>query len=88
MNELNEPPELPETSTFQFKEDQQLKLYELLGRLIGEGAAQLFRDACYLIGLDDQFLPSHKTYLVGHLLRELEGSIFDVIKPLAEEHLV
>ncbi|MFA5687738.1 MAG: hypothetical protein WC959_01090 [Kiritimatiellales bacterium] len=86
MNEKISSAKESENSSFRFRRDEDIEFYELLKKLIGTGTAQLFRDACYLINLDDEVFPEHKIYLIGHLLRELDSSIFGIIKPIAKEN--
>lgn len=52
----------------------------LLADLIGDGPAALFRDACILVRMSPR-LPSTR-HLVGHLAREVEGNLEQI---LAEE---
>ena len=40
-------------------------------KLIGDGPAALFRDACRLVGNPGEFTTA--THLIGHLLREVVG---------------
>lgn len=82
MDEDNKFSNQSSVESFVFRRDEDLKLYTLLVDLIGDGSAKLFRDACYILELDDGLLPSHKVHLVAHLLRELESSVLGIIKPL------
>jgi len=52
-----------------------------LQRLIGEGAAALFRDACRLA--DDGFGLESQATLVWHCAREIESAIRKALKPVA-----
>jgi hypothetical protein len=52
-----------------------------LQRLIGEGAAALFRDACRLA--DDGFGLESQATLVWHCAREIESAIRTALKPVA-----
>jgi hypothetical protein len=82
MSDQNPPPESEKSSDFVFKNEESRELYERVQRVIGFGVAQLFMDACILLEPENCETLSHKQYLIGHLLREMEGSIFDVIKPV------
>jgi hypothetical protein len=82
MSDKNPPPEPEKSSGFVFKNEEARELYERVERVIGFGVAQLFKDACILLEPENCETLSHKQYLIGHLLREMEGSIFDVIKPV------
>lgn len=59
---------------------QHERVYDLLRRLIGEGAANFFADACDIA----QTAPPYRsaTHIVGHLLRETEGQVLDVLTRL------
>lgn len=50
-----------------------------LGRLIGDGPAAFFRDACVLVALEPS-LPT-TTHLVAHLLREVESGVRKALEP-------
>ena len=54
-----------------------------LRKLVGPGAADFFRDACALMDDPHRFLST--SHLVGHLIREIESSLRDVLQPLAKE---
>lgn len=70
---------------FTFANSQQESIF--LGLLqIGLGPAGFFRDACYLMSLEGP-LPITTTHLVAHLLREVNGSLVDVIAPLGDSSL-
>ncbi len=53
-----------------------------LRKLVGPGAADFFLDACAL--MDEPFSFLSTSHLVGHLMREIEGSLRDVLRPLAQ----
>ena len=53
-----------------------------LRKLVGPGAADFFRDACAL--MDDPLRFSSTSHLVGHLMRETESALRDVLQPLAQ----
>ena len=69
--------ELPE-QPYSFRDQRQERIYRLL-RLIGDGPAAFFRDACKFM---DSPLDFHSTtHLIGHLMREVEGALRDVLAP-------
>lgn len=70
---------------FTFANSQQESIFLSL-LTIGPGPAGFFRDACYLMSLDSP-LPVTTTHLVAHLLREVNGSLVDVIAPLGDTTL-
>ena len=53
-----------------------------LRKLVGPGAADFFLDACAL--MDDPLRFLSTSHLVGHLVREIEGSLRAVLTPLAQ----
>jgi hypothetical protein len=61
---------------------RQLRIYRLLRRLVSDGAAEFFRDACGLLAED----PPRPTavHLVAHALREVEGALRSVLEPTAK----
>ena len=54
-----------------------------LSKLVGQGGADFYKDACAL--MDDPIRFSSTSHLVGHLIREIESSLRDVLQPLAQE---
>ncbi len=70
--------ELPEQQPFGFHDQRQERIYRRL-RLIGDGPATFFRDACKM--MDSPLDLQSTTHLVGHLMREAQGSILDVLAP-------
>jgi hypothetical protein len=52
-------------------------------RLVGEGPAAYFIDACRLMGEDLEL--DTRTHLVSHLLRELESALLGVLRPMVPE---
>ena len=63
---------------FIFQEQRQERVYRRL-RLIGDGPASFFRDACQM--MDSPMSLQSTTYIVGHLLREVESALRAVLKP-------
>ncbi len=54
-----------------------------LRKLVGQGGSDFYKDACAL--MDDPYRLSSTSHLVGHLIREIESSLRDVLQPLAQE---
>ena len=75
------PSNSEKASGYVFFNSEALDLYERLERVVGLGAAQLFKDACILIDPEEASPLSHVPYLAGHSLRELDSSIFGIIDP-------
>jgi hypothetical protein len=65
-------------STFPTKRHE--RVHDLLARLVGEGTAHFFADACDI----SQRRPPYRTtrHLMGHLLREVESAVRDVLRSL------
>lgn len=65
-----------------FRTPQHRRVESLLHRLISEGTAQFYSDACRILHSD----PPLKTtaHLVGHLCREVESSVREVLAQLPE----
>jgi hypothetical protein len=61
---------------------RQDKIIKKLNQLLGPGPASFFEDACRLMALEPN-LPS-TTHLVSHLLREIDGSLIDVLNPFTD----
>ncbi len=57
----------------------QQRVHDRLSRLVGPGPAAHFRDACRVMDAPEEFEAA--TALVGHLLRELEDALRDVLVP-------
>jgi hypothetical protein len=72
----------PRVAVFRFPNPRSERICERLGRLVGPGAAAFYRDACCLMDGVEPPLKS-TTHLVGHLLREIESALRDVLQPLA-----
>ncbi len=65
-----------------FSNPQQKQIDHRLNSLVSPGAAAFWRDACRLMEMEP--LLESTTHLVGHLLREIESSLRDVLEPLAK----
>lgn len=61
-----------------FKNPRKEKIYKRL-QLVSEGAADYYLDACKLI--DKPYFLSSTSHLVGHLFREIESSIRQILEP-------
>jgi len=66
------------TANFLFASPQQENVYRMLDESVGFGPAAAYRDACQLRS-DNRYLT--RTQLIGHLQREIDGCILDVIAP-------
>jgi hypothetical protein len=58
---------------------RQARIYGLLGRLVSDGAAEFFRDACGLMAEEPSRITA--THQVAHALREVESALRDVLEP-------
>ncbi|MDD5750325.1 MAG: hypothetical protein PHU56_01580 [Candidatus Pacebacteria bacterium] len=58
--------------------EQQKPIYDRLFRLVGPGAAAFYKDACRHMVVQPPFEAT--THIVGHLLREVESSLRDVLR--------
>jgi hypothetical protein len=68
-------------STFQFKDEQERRIYERMF-LVGVGSAAFYRDSCRILTLDPPLTTT--THLVRHCLREIESAMRDVLSPIAQ----
>ncbi len=78
----NNTPKQNDSSTpipFRLDERQEL-IYDRLFRLVGPGAAAFYKDACRHMVIKPPFEAT--THIVGHLLRETEGSLRGVLMSL------
>ena len=66
---------------FRFDDPRQARIFERLKRLVGEGPAAFYRDACRLMTEENDY--ESTTHLVAHLLREIESALRDVLEPVA-----
>lgn len=63
---------------------RQQRIHQRLLRLVGPGPAAFFKDACWLMG---EGPPLEATaHLVAHLLREVEGSLREVLETEESRH--
>jgi len=77
----NTPKSATDSNSQSFElEPRQKKIYKRLF-LVGSGAAEFYYDACRL--MSDSTVPAFgaTTHLVGHLVREVESSMRDVLEP-------
>jgi hypothetical protein len=58
---------------------RQVEIYRLMG-MFGPAVAAFYADACRLLAGD--FLLVSTTHLVGHLLRELESALREILRPM------
>lgn len=65
---------------FRFEDPRQARTYEKLSRLVGPGPAEFFRDACRLMAERGPY--GSTTHLVGHLVREIESAIREMLRPI------
>lgn len=63
---------------YRFRDARQERIYRRL-RLIGEGPAAFYRDACRL--MEESASLESTSHLVGHLLREVEDAVRAVLQP-------
>jgi len=63
--------------SFRFQEPRQEKIYENLS-MLSHGSAAFYKDACHLLAMDDPL--ESTTHLVGHLMREIESCLREVLK--------
>ena len=68
-------------SAFQFKDEQERRIYERM-LLVGIGPAAFYHDACRILTLDPPLMTT--THLVRHCLREIESALRDVLSPIAQ----
>lgn len=71
----------PDAKRFRFDDPRQARIFERLNRLVGEGPAAFYRDACRLMTGEDRY--ESTSHLVAHLLREVESALRDVLEPVA-----
>src|SRR5579863_4852946 len=64
-----------------YRDRRQVRIAERLSRLVGPGAATFFRDACRHLADPSAF--ESTSHQVGHLIREIESAIRDVLKTVA-----
>ncbi len=64
------------------RDDRQDSIYGRLKRLVGPGPADFYNDACRHFAAKPPF--SSSTHLIGHLMREIESALRDVLEPLAD----
>ena len=74
------PGEEPERG-FRFGDERERIVYSRLAQLIGSGPAAFFKDTCILMQTPPPELET-KAHLVGHCVREVEGSIRDTLQVL------
>ncbi len=75
-------PSQPQKRTPQFKNPIQKRIYESL-KLVGEGPAASYKDACAILQDSEPF--DCASHIIGHLLREIDSSLRDVLLLLGEK---
>ena len=84
MTPNNTPDNLNNTQPpFNFDDPRQRLIHERLTRLVGQSAADFYKDACRIMSgtIEPPFTTT--TNLVAHMLREVESSLRSVLAPLA-----
>ena len=76
-NQHSEEPDNNQHKTYRFRSIRQERIYVRLGKLVSSGIAYFYQDACRLV--DERVPYKSVTHLVGHLLREIESAIRDVL---------
>src|SRR5215212_5261492 len=66
-----------ERRTLPLEDPRQRTLYELLRRLVGEGPASFYVDACRHMSIDPPM--NAVTHQVGHLLREIDTAMIGML---------
>ncbi len=74
-------PDTPPTP-FQFREPRQQRVYDRLFNLVAPGPARFWRDACAIMEGEIGIALDSTSHIVGHLLREIESAIRDVLEEL------
>jgi len=65
-----------------FTDERERTIYDRL-RLIGDGPSANFIDACIIMASDEGVRLQSATHIVGHLLREIESAVRDVLLAFA-----
>jgi len=71
-----------DSPNFSNQQQEQEQISRKLNSRVSPGAAAFWRDACRLMEMEP--LLESTTHLVGHLLREIESSLRDVLMPISE----
>ena len=79
-----ENPNVP-SPPFSLDDPRQRLIHERLTRLVGQSAAEFYKDACRFMSGSIQPPFSTTTNLISHALREVESSLRDVLVPLANQ---
>lgn len=78
----NETPNSAPQNDFRFDDPRQLAIYDYLKRLVGDGAASFYKDACRIMATNPSF--DTTTHLIGHMLREVDVSMLGVLEGITE----
>ncbi len=71
-----------EQRVFRFEDPRQAELYDLLRRLVGQGPASFYRDACNHMAAEPPM--ETLTHQVGHLVREIDGGLLNMLGSVTE----
>jgi hypothetical protein len=66
-----------EQGPFRLEDPRQRTIYELLRRLVGEGPASFYEDACQHMVMDPPM--RSVTHQVGHLVREIDTAMIGML---------
>ena len=80
MTKLTSSSNKIEQIKFEFNEPYQRQIFERLVRLVGIGIANFYKDACRFMAIQPPFIST--THIVGHLIREIESALRDVLELL------
>lgn len=72
-------PNVEKSRAFVFPEPRQAKIYETLKRTVGDATAAFYKDACKIYS--GKYDLESETHLIGHLLREVLGSLTEILLP-------
>ena len=70
----------PRVGERRWRDPREARVHDLLGRLVGSGAAAFFGDACEIIAQQPPYPTT--TNIVGHLMRETESAMREVLLTL------
>jgi hypothetical protein len=70
---------LEKPKAFAFPEPRQAKIHEALKRTVGDATAAFYKDACKIYS--GSYDLESETHLIGHLLREILGSLTEILLP-------
>ena len=82
MDTPSSSPSLSPQKPFKLDEHQEI-IFDRLNRLVSPGAAAFFKDACRHMVVEPPFTST--SHIVGHLLREIESALCDVLIVFSED---